>query len=486
MLLEKLEDTFIKVEFILSDDKYKIFLQMNSKPDFFRECESNLLDYNFLKEILFKYCQNKELIFFDVIKDVLKNIRIAGGNFYRRIAKGFQPLGGIPSRIVYLVKKFDKSLCADPNEDFIDIRYTSLFDNVKKGDKVARIYLPKRGEPGQNALGEEILGDLGEDFKLKISGDFKQEKDEKNNYITLISRRDGFIKEESGTVMVKDTLQINGDLDYEYGKIDFIGNVYIKGNVYKDFMLSAGKNIVVDGDTHQAKLETHYGDVYVKGFIIGGEKSKISSGGAIFAKGCRDATLEANGSVFLDKESYNSKISSLDSVSIKRGSLIGGECLVVNSLIANDIGNKSELRTLIQACSKKEVILLHRELKEKLDLINHVKESLKNYLGNILVNPEKLNTIDEKYKSKMKMMFKRYQDMENSRRKILKEIDKVVGEEKINEKFFCKINEKIFPGTIIVVGEAKKIFLKEEDGPVKISIDNKNFSNFLLEKINDR
>ncbi len=485
MLLEKIEDNFVEVSLIISDDKYKLFLEITTKPNFSKECDSKVLDYLSLRKFIFKYCHNDDLIHFDVIKDSVNSIKATGENLLRRVAKGFPPSQGIPGRIVYLVKKFDKSLCKNPNEDFIDIRYTSLFDNVQKGDKVARIYPPHRGEPGQNALGEEIDGDLGLDLKLKISGDFKQVKEADKDYITLISRRDGFIKEEFETVMVKDTLLIDGDLDYEYGKIDFIGSVYIRGNVYKDFSISAKKNIVIDGDTHQARLITYLGDICVKGFIIGGEKSKVSSGGSIFSKGCRDAILEANSTIFLEREAYNSKLSSLNSVSIKRGALIGGECLVVDSVIVSEVGNKSGLKTSIKACSKKEVVLSHRELKEKLILIEKAKESLKNYLGTASINPEIMNTIDEKNKSKIKIMLKRYKELENSRLEILREIDKVIEEEKINEKFFCLIYEKAFLGTTIIAGDAMKIFMTEEEGPLRVSIDKNNNSSFLLEKIYD-
>ena len=481
--LEQYEDEYFVFKLYTSDDKYKAFMDLIPKKPILDDADSKLLDYNFLINLIFKHLKDKDLIHYDVIKDAIKSAKSGVTCTNRRIAKGYEPHDGIPARIVYLVKKYDKTTYQNGKVELLDIRYTSYFDNVKKGDKVARIYDAKYGAPGKNALGEEIKGDIGKNLGLIISGDFHQIKEPNCNYTTLVSQRDGFVKEEAGGVYIKEELVIEGDSNYESGRINFVGSVYIKGNVYKDFIIHAGKSVVIDGDTHQANITTDTGDIYVKGFILGGEKSKISSGGAIFSKGCREAILEAKSSVYLEKEAYNSKISTLESVFVKKGIIVGGNLFVINSIVANEVGNKSEIKTLINVCSEREIVLIHRDLNERLKLIEKVREGLVNYLGNIATNPNEIYKVKEEYRSNMKMMLKKYQEATKIRDGIILEINKLTAEKTINNKFFLEVKKNLFPGTLVRTQETVFKILNKEIGPLKILF--KDNANFIMEKYNE-
>ena len=483
IFLDKYEDDFLEFNLYASDDKYKVFMDLIPKKAMSPEDTSTLLDYSFIVKVIKKHLSDIELIHYDVIKDIIKSVKEGQKCQGRRIAKGYAPHEGIPERIVYLVKKYDKTVYKNGKVDFMDIRYTSYFDNVKKGDKVARIYGAKYGAPGKNALGEEIRGELGKKLNLKISGDFHCEKEPNANYITLVSLRDGFVKEESGYVCIKEELIIEGDSNYESGRINFVGSVYVKGDVYKDFIIHAGKSVVIDGHTHQANITTDTGDIYVKGFILGGEKSKISSGGAIFSKGCRDANLEAKSSIYLEKEAYNSKISTLESLYVKKGVIVGGNSFVINSVIANEVGNKSEIQTQINVCSEREIVLIHRDLKERLKIIEKVREGLVNYLGNIATNPNEILKVKEEYRSNMRVMLKKYKEATKIRDGILLEINKLTAEKTINNKFFLEVKSNVFPGTCLKTQETDFKILDKEKGPLKIIF--KDNLNFIMEKYNE-
>lgn len=468
ILLEKVQDELIEFTLTLSEDKYKAFISLVPKRPLAIDETSKLLDYALLRDIILKHCKDATLVHFDVIRDAIKNVKEGIKCQNRRVAKGYEPHGGISGKIIYLVKKFDTNFYQDKSSNLLDMHYTSFFDNVKKGDKVARIYRARHGAPGKNALGDEVIGDIGKELNLKISGDFTEEKDEDSNYITLVSLRDGYLKEDDGYLYIKEELVLEGNENFEYGRVNFVGSVYIKGNVYKDFVVHAGKNIVIEGDAHQASLTSEKGDIYVKGFIIGTNKSKISAGGSIFSKGCREAVLEAKGSVYLEKEAFNSKISALESIFVRHGVIIGGNYYVINSIVANEIGCSKEVLTNIYVCSKREIVIIHKELNEKLKMVEKVRSELLNYLGTVAHNPQNLSKVNDELKGNMKIMLKKYKDTEKERDSILKEINKITEEKTIDDKFFCLVNKCIYQGVKLQSEKNTFKILKKEKGPLKI------------------
>ena len=156
---------------------------------------------------------------------------------------------------------------------------------------------------------------------------------------------------------------------------------------------------------------------------------------------------------------------------------------MINSVIANEVGNKSEIQTQINVCSEREIVLIHRDLKERLKIIEKVREGLVNYLGNIATNPNEILKVKEEYRSNMRVMLKKYKEATKIRDSILLEINKLTAEKTINNKFFLEVKSNVFPGTCLKTQETDFKILDKEKGPLKIIF--KDNLNFIMEKYNE-
>ena len=67
---------------------------------------------------------------------------------------------------------------------------------------------------------------------------------------------------------------IKGNVDYDYGNIDFNGSVHITGSVLPGFTVKAKGDIVVDKNVEDAYLEAG-GDINVKMGISGKGSCKV-------------------------------------------------------------------------------------------------------------------------------------------------------------------------------------------------------------------
>ena len=104
-----------------------------------------------------------------VIDDILKCLKLGEKVHERRIAKGTEPQPGANGKLLLLVKKFgSKAEVSVDSKGFAKFSELALFDNVQKGQQVARIYPPKPGVDGANALGEPIPAATGAPIKVTL------------------------------------------------------------------------------------------------------------------------------------------------------------------------------------------------------------------------------------------------------------------------------------------------------------------------------
>lgn len=159
-----------------------------------------------------------------------------------RIAQGERPEAGEDGKVVYHFNK-DFSMApkidADGKADYKSLDYVK---NVNKGDLLCEIIPPTRGKEGRGLDGSIIPGIEGKGADVSAGMNTLLSADKKRIYASC----EGFPVDEDGVIHVCKYLQLE-NVGATTGNIDFIGSVYVKGDVQSGFKVSATDDIIVDG-----------------------------------------------------------------------------------------------------------------------------------------------------------------------------------------------------------------------------------------------
>lgn len=177
------------------------------------------------------------------------------------IAYGTPPGIGEDAKIVF--REIIEKEIENKETSKIDMKEVSELVIVNKGDELAEIIPPTKGEDGKNVKGGIVEGLLGKELKLRLG---------KNVYIEnnkIISKMDGkFIttQDKSGEIYIDvlDEHKINGNVDYSTGNVRFPGKLYISGDVKAGFVVEARDYLEIKGVVESATVICE-GDAYIFG-----------------------------------------------------------------------------------------------------------------------------------------------------------------------------------------------------------------------------
>lgn len=261
----------------------------------------------------------------------------------------------------------------------VDYTNISALQNVRAGEKVAIYHKAVQAVDGCTVKGNVLKGALYHDLPPMRGRGIRRE--EENYY----AQNDGKIELKDGRVDIQNVHEISGDVDMIIGKVEFFGDIIIYGNVEEGVVIRAGRNIEIHGSTSLANLYAG-GDIILSRGIQGGNKSKISARGNIFADFIEHTTVEAGGMVQANII-MNSNVSAKDKVIAtgKKGAIIGGYVHAVKGVEAVSVGNDVELRTIVhcgyEAQTHERMLAIRKketQIKEKIsELVETMSEALR-------------------------------------------------------------------------------------------------------------
>lgn len=223
----------------------------------------------------------------------------------------------------------------------VDYTNINALQNVRAGEKVAIYHQAVQGEDGVTVLGHETKAKLCRDLP-PMRGKGIERRNE-----VYYAKSDGKIEVKDGKIDIQNVHEISGDVNAIIGKVEFFGDVIIYGNVEEGVVIRAGRNIEIHGSTSLANLYAG-GDIILSRGIQGGNKSKISARGNVFADFIEHTTVEAGGTVQANTF-LSSHISAKEKVIAtgKRGAIIGGEVHGIQGIEAATAGNDIEVKTIL-------------------------------------------------------------------------------------------------------------------------------------------
>lgn len=214
----------------------------------------------------------------------------------------------------------------------VDFHEVSGFILVKEGERIAHLVESREGRNGVDITGKEIP--------------FKRESPPNINFGDHIRIQDnmaiatcsGRFHYEGGTAYLEEVLDIQADVDYSTGNIDFPGDVVIRGQVKEGFSVKTG-GILECMATLDATRVICGGNLLVKQGIIGKNEGIISCGGSVETRFIENCYLEAEGAVQVELGIMNTVINTRDRIVLgQKGIIVGGKATAQKGIETFQVG----------------------------------------------------------------------------------------------------------------------------------------------------
>ena len=355
-----------------------------------------------------------------------------------------------------LVYKFENKGPVKPKileDGSADYYNTSVVENVTKGQVLVEKIPPTAGVPGITVKGKALHAISGKNKKLPIGKNIEHSKDGLQAYSTI----DGMLSTARNRLSVLPVFEVNGDVDFSTGNIEFIGNVIVKGSIKNGFTIKSGGDVHIYGIVEGGSVDAA-GSIFVKVGIRGMKKSMIQANGSISTKFIENATVSAGVDVIVEEVIMHSEVSAGNSILINKnkGLLVGGRYragqLIRCINVGNNLATKTDLEVGVDPALKDEFLKVSQEYKQVKDNILKSSQGIKI-----------LEEIKEKLGAIPPTKIKIYEDLvENVRVSCVREAELREEVMEFSEKLsqlkeaYIEVEENIHPGTVITIGEMSK------------------------------
>ncbi|MFF2908584.1 DUF342 domain-containing protein [Paenibacillus sp. NPDC057934] len=366
-----------------SDDKGIAYLQFSKKDENFscsiEELEAFLhshnIRYGIQRDIVQRLSTHPEEYFFNRVP----------------IAIGDSAENGTDGRVVLTIDMEEDRGPAEKADGKVDYKDLVRLHNVRKGQLIAKTIPPLPGKPGKMVTGEELPFKAGREAQFKVGKNVLVSNEENSMYAAI----DGLVTiTEKGKINVFPVYEVNGDVDYSTGNIDFVGTVVIRGNVLTGFSVKSEGDIRVVGGVEGAELIAG-GSIEITGGIIGYHKGHINAGKNVKVSFIQDGNVTAGENVIVSQSIMHSDIRAGHEVICNgtKGLIVGGSVQAGERVVARTIGNTMSTATAIEVGVlpelRNEINELRQQLRQLLE--NDDKTSKALYLLNQLANSGQLS-----------------------------------------------------------------------------------------------
>lgn len=140
----------------------------------------------------------------------------------------------------------------------------------------------------------------------------------------LIAARNGYVfYNEDDLIMVKELLNVRGDVSLSTGNIFFVGDIVVHGAIKSGLDVKAN-NINVKGVIEQANVHAA-GFLKCNGGIKGNSKALVEAKETLRTAFCENATLVSGGNIIIDKNCMHTTVYCEGKFAVK-GRFAGGRC----------------------------------------------------------------------------------------------------------------------------------------------------------------
>ncbi|MCM3175318.1 FapA family protein [Paenibacillus sp. MER 99-2] len=357
---------------ILSEDKSMAYLEISKMEEGFtctldeleQYIDSKGIKYGILRDALLSFASHPETYL----------------NSQCKIAEGIAAVAGEDGYIKVLVGMDDSNerRPQESEDGTVDYKEVTRLNNVRAGQIIAERIPPMDGIVGRAVTDVEIPFRPGKEARFKVGKNVVVNPDGTAMYAAL----DGLVtKTEGNKLNVFPVYEINGDVDYNVGNIDFVGTVVIRGNVLTGFKVKAAGDIRVVGGVEGAELEAG-GSVEITGGIIGYNKGLVHAEHNVKCSFIQEGNVDAGEDVLVSQSIMHSNIRAGREVICAgtKGLIVGGSIQAGEKVSARIVGNGMSTVTSIEVGVlprlRNELNDLRKVIREQMDSLDKTKKAL--------------------------------------------------------------------------------------------------------------
>ncbi len=385
-------------------------------------------------------------ITFGIEEELIAGIIDASEKYFHifTAAKGEAAIQGKDGYIVDLYPRVIERKFEVDEHDRVDYASLNLIQNADKGDVICEAVPPTMGVTGSTVLGQKLSAKDGKAVKLPKGRNTEISEDGTK----LLALQAGHVEFNSGSFQVKTVMEIDSNVDYTTGNINFLGDVHIRGDVCSGFTVRAVGDITVDGVVESGNVEAGGDLIVVKG-IVGDRSSVVKAHRDIYAKYLESSIVHAKGNLHTDCILHSDVYCDGEiKVCTGKGVVIGGKIRAARGIEAKIVGSKSGSPTAVklggQPCADFEKKLLIKE-----------KEELEKEMAKLEKQPESPSRTKRMNKIRLDLsvngmkMGRFEQDMERI---------KAALEKQGGVRLRCQI---AYPGIVLSIGDEKAQLTRE-------------------------
>ncbi|MEM9347338.1 MAG: FapA family protein [Planctomycetota bacterium] len=337
----------------------------------------------------------------------------------------------------------------------------SNFNVVKSGDVLGKYHPEVPGTEGRDVRGKVLATRTAKPLDLKH--DETIGIDEQQN---VVAKADGVLIRDRESAHISDTIEVDENVDFNTGNIDFHGNILVRQGVKDCFIVKATENIEVRGLIEAATLIAGK-DLHAKGGFAGREQGVAKVEGNLYGKYLDAVETQIDGDLCVEREIINCNNTVLGSINCPRGAIIGGCTQVSGSVELMDLGAMAQPITELQIGV---LPLLDPLIAELTKLVEHLVEER----GKLLDEQEMITSnsgarIAPTLQANLEEISRSMGKLQLQLDRAEPSLERVRGRADMLRQIDVKINRRLHPNALIVCGGYRYRITNEIKGPIHIT-----------------
>ena len=428
------------VKVTLSSDKMNAYIVIRRPQDGEKPPE--------LQELMDELQKNG--VIYGIKQDVLK--KLADNPVYEQsilIAEGIPPVPGEDGKVSFLIdinKEKKPIIMEDGTVNYRDLDYIV---SVQKDQKICEVIPHTPGVNGINVQGTTIKAVSGKPAKI-IKGLNVYTSEDGLSYFSAI---DGHVKYENNKLSVLATYEVPSDVDNSTGNINFIGSVFIRGNVLSGFTVEAGGDVEVFGVVEAATIKAG-GNIILRRGMTGNNKGVLKAGGNIVAKYIENSIVEAVNDLKAEVIMHSDvKCGNRLELGGRKGLLVGGITRVGREIDAKVIGSYLATNTVIEVGVDPNVRDRYKFIKAE---IANIEENLRktDQVISILQKLESAGKLTDEKKELLEKSLRSKSFFENKLNEYIQEVEVLEEKLQVEEQGRVRVQNYLYNGVKISIGTA--------------------------------
>ncbi|HEX3047067.1 MAG TPA: FapA family protein, partial [Bacillota bacterium] len=228
----------------------------------------------------------------------------------------------------------------------VDYHLVKTLNSVEKGDLVAEKIPAVPGSNGFDLRGQVIPAVQGRDREVKLGKNLTWDDQGLKVYATSGGKPILINK----CLHVLPVHEVEGNVNFHTGNINFAGNVVIQGDVESGFKVEAEGEIVIMGGVEEGAEISAGGKLSIRGSVFGMDKTKIECGGDFFAKELERVHLKCKGTVLVKDAIMHCQVNAENKVIVEggKGWIVGGAIHAGESIEARTFGSRMGINTELE------------------------------------------------------------------------------------------------------------------------------------------